>query len=133
NRNPPAHARNSAQESHKPHAGSRARAVRLQNRVDATATITVRWNTVALATGNATVRNLWARADRGSFANEYSVSVPAHEMGLLRVVGTDPPARDGYLTDQPWTYMANEQGPVERNSSNGGGGAGDGRTLTLNG
>src|SRR5437867_3434502 len=29
--------------------------------------------------------------------------------------------------------MANEQGPVERNSSNGGGGAGDGGTLTLNG
>src|SRR2546427_4441301 len=29
--------------------------------------------------------------------------------------------------------MANEQGPVERNSSNGGGGAGDGHTLTLNG
>src|SRR2546427_12619850 len=53
-------------------------------------------------------------------------------MALLRIVGTDPPARDGYLSDQPWTYMGNEQGPVERNSSNGGGGAGDGRTLTLN-
>src|SRR5207245_10717094 len=99
----------------------------------AAATITVRVNTVALAPGNATVRGLWAPADRASFANECSVSVSAHGMGLLRVVGTDPPARDGYLTDQPWTYMANEQGPVERNSSNGGGGAGDGRTLTLNG
>jgi len=124
---------NGVQVWYKPLAGSGARAVGLLNRGDAAATITVRWNTVALAPGNATVRDLWARADRGSFANEYSVSVSAHGMGLLRVVGTDPPARDGYLTDQPWTYMANEQGPVERNSSNGGGGAGDGRTLTLNG
>src|SRR5256712_1200656 len=119
---------NGVQVWYKPLAGSGARAVGLLNRGDAAAMITVRWNTVALAPGNATVRDLWARADRGSFANEYSVSVSAHGMGLLRVVGTDPPARDGYLTDQPWTYMANEQGPVERNSSNGGGGAGGRRT-----
>jgi len=118
---------------YKPLAGSGARAVGLLNRGDATATITVNWNAIHLAPGNATVRDLWARADRGSFADAYSVSVSAHGMALLRIVGTDPPARDGYLSAQPWTYMANEQGPVERNSSNGGGGTGDGRTLTLNG
>ncbi len=118
---------------YKPLAGSGARAVGLLNRGDATATITVNWNAIHLAPGNATVRDQWARADRGSFADAYSVSVSAHGMALLRIVGTDPPARDGYLSAQPWTYMANEQGPVERNSSNGGGGTGDGRTLTLNG
>ncbi|HWM51779.1 MAG TPA: PKD domain-containing protein [Thermoplasmata archaeon] len=112
---------------YKPLAGSGARAVGLLNRGDTAAIITVKWNTIALGPGNATVRDLWARADRGSFADEYSVSVSAHGMALLRVVGTDPPARNGYLSDQPWTYMANEQGPVERNSSNGG------RTLTLDG
>src|SRR5436309_14940057 len=83
--------------------------------------------------GITTVRDLGARADRGSFANQYSVSVSAHGMALLRVVGTDSPVSDGFLSDQPWTYMANEQGPVERNSSNGGGGAGAGGTLPLNG
>src|SRR2546428_12954545 len=86
--------------------------------------ITVSWDAIHLAPGNATVRDLWARADRGSFANDYSVSVSPHGIALLRVVGTDSPATDGFLSAQPWTYMANEQGPVERNSSNGGGGGG---------
>src|SRR3989441_271001 len=118
---------NGLQVWYKPLAGSGARAVGLLNRGSAAAMITVRWNTIALAPGNATVRDLWARVDRGSFADEYSVSVSAHGMALLRVVGANPRATNGYLSDQPWTYMANEQGPVERNSSNGG------RTLTLNG
>ena len=124
---------NGLQVWYKPLAGSGARAVGLLNRGSASATMTVSWNAIDLAPGIATVRDLWARADRGSFANQYSVSVSAHGMALLRVVGTDSPVSDGYLSDQPWTYMANEQGPVERNSSNGGGGAGDGGTLTLNG
>src|SRR2546428_7055117 len=91
--------------------------------------ITVSWDAIHLAPGNATVRDLWARADRGSFANDYSVSVSPHGIALLRVVGTDSPATDGFLSAQPWTYMANEQGPVERNSSNGGGGGGGGGHL----
>jgi len=124
---------NGLQVWYKPLAGSGARAVGLLNRGSASATMTVSWNAIDLAPGIATVRDLWARADRGSFANQYSVSVSAHGMALLRVVGTDSPVSDGFLSDQPWTYMANEQGPVERNSSNGGGGAGDGGTLTLNG
>ena len=124
---------NGLQVWYKPVAGSGARAVGLLNRGSASATMTVSWNAIDLAPGIATVRDLWARADRGSFANQYSVSVSAHGMALLRVVGTDSPISDGFLSDQPWTYMANEQGPVERNSSNGGGGAGDGGTLTLNG
>jgi len=124
---------NGLQVWYKPLAGSGARAVGLLNRGSASATMTVSWNAIDLAPGIATVRDLWARADRGSFANQYSVSVSAHGMALIRVVGTDSPVSDGFLSDQPWTYMANEQGPVERNSSNGGGGAGDGGTLTLNG
>ena len=124
---------NGLQVWYKPLAGNGARAVGLLNRGSASATMTVSWNAIDLAPGIATVRDLWARADRGSFANQYSVSVSAHGMALLRVVGTDSPISDGFLSDQPWTYMANEQGPVERNSSNGGGGAGDGGTLTLNG
>src|SRR2546428_8995302 len=92
---------------YKPLAGSGARAVGLLNRGDTAAIITVRWNTIALAPGNATVRDLWARVDRGSFADEYSVSVSAHGMALLRVVGANPRATNGYLSDQPWTYMAN--------------------------
>jgi hypothetical protein len=39
----------------------------------------------------------------------------------------------GYLSDQSWVSALNGWGPVERNMSNGGSAAGDGRTLTMNG
>src|SRR5256712_386812 len=123
---------NGLQVWYKPLAGSGARAVGLLNRGGAAAMITVSWDAIHLAPGNSTVRDLWARADRGSFANAYSVSVSPHGIALLRVVGTDSPATDGFLSAQPWTYMANEQGPVERNSSNGGGRAGGGGPLPPN-
>src|SRR5439155_1729555 len=57
----------------------------------------------------------------------------AHGLALLGILGTDRAAADGYLSDQPWTSMANENGPVERDMSNGGSGVGDGRALSLNG
>src|SRR3989441_428505 len=80
----------------------------------------VEWQSINLTPGTATVRDLWTRADRGSFQNNYSTIVPAHEMALLEVVGVDPVVPSGSLSGQPWTYMANEQAPVERNSSFGG-------------
>jgi hypothetical protein len=44
-----------------------------------------------------------------------------------------PPAGSTYLSDLSWTSMTNGWGPVEKDTSNGGQGAGDGRTITLNG
>lgn len=117
---------------YKPISENGGRAVGLLNRRDAAATMVVRWTSIGLAAGSATVRDLWARADRGTFVDSYIVSVPAHGLALLRVIGTDPAIEDGSLSDQPWTYMANELGPVERDSSNGGSGAGDGRSIRLN-
>src|SRR5438552_3474539 len=117
----------------KPLASSGSRAVGLLNRGRAAATIGVDWSAIGLATGSATVRDLEAQQDRGTFVDSYSVSVPAHGLALLRILGTDRAATGGYLSDQPWTYMANENGPVERDMSNGGSGAGDGRALSLNG
>ena len=112
---------------------SGGRAVGLLNRGNAAASIAVDWNSIGLSTGNASVRDLWTRVDRGTFSNQYSVSVPAHGLALLRIVGADRTIADGFASDQTWTYMANELGPVERDMSNGGQAAGDGRTLTLNG
>src|SRR5947209_4472388 len=103
------------------------------NRGTAAATITVTGSDIGLATGSATVRDLWARADRGTFTNGYSVSVPSHGLAFLRIAGSDRTAIDGFLSDLPWTYMANERGPVERDSSNGDAGAGDGQPLRLDG
>src|SRR5438093_439186 len=104
----------------KPLAASGARAVGLLNRGNAATTIKVEWQSINLTPGTATVRDLWTRADRGSFQNNYSTIVPAHEMALLEVVGVDPPVPSGSLSGQSWTYTANEQAPVERNSSFGG-------------
>jgi alpha-galactosidase len=124
---------NGQQVWYKPLSAEGDRAVGLLNRNGAAATIGVNWSAIGLAPGNATVRDLWARANRGSFTNGYSVSVPAHGLALLRILGTDSAVIDGFLSDQLWTYMANERGPVERDSSNGGRAVGDGSALTLNG
>ena len=40
---------------------------------------------------------------------------------------------DVFLSDLAWSSMSNGYGPVERDMSNGMGGAGDGRAITLNG
>jgi hypothetical protein len=89
--------------------------------------MTVDWSAIALAPGTATVRDLGALLDRGSFVDRYSVTVPAHGLALLRIMGTDVTVSDGFLSGQPWTYMANEVGPVRRDVSSGG------RALTIHG
>jgi alpha-galactosidase len=69
--------------------GSGQRAVALLNRTGATANITVNWNDIDLK-GSASVRDLWAHASRGSFANSYTASVPSHGVVMLKVSGTEP-------------------------------------------
>jgi len=109
---------------YKPVAASGARVVGLLNRSEQDATIAVRWTDIALGAGSATVRDLWARADRGAFSGTYSVAVPAHGLALLRVVGTEPPLATGSLSDRPWAYAA---GAITKNKSAGG------QALTLQG
>ena len=117
----------------KPIGGSGARAVGLLNRSAAAATISVTWSSIGLSAGTATVRDVWARLDRGTFTNSYSVSVPSHGIALLKIVGTDPTVVSGFVGDMTWTYQTNGYGPAERNQSNNGTPAGDGHVLTLNG
>jgi alpha-galactosidase len=121
-----------------------SRAVALLNRGAAAVNITVSWTEIGLMTGNATVRDLWAKVDRGTFSNSYTVNVPSHGTVMLKIVGTvaptptpspSPTPKPGvnYLSDMGWTYSANGYGPVEKNMSNGENAAGDGKTITLNG
>ncbi|MBP2629607.1 MAG: alpha-galactosidase [Firmicutes bacterium] len=63
------------------------KAVALLNRNAAAANITVNWADIGL-TGSATVRDLWAKTDRGSFSDSYTVSIPAHGTVMLKVTGT---------------------------------------------
>ena len=60
------------------------KAVALLNRNSNTRDITVRFADVGLS-GEITVRDLWAKADRGSFTGSYTMSVPSHGTGLLKL------------------------------------------------
>lgn len=107
------------------------RAVALFNRGTNAATISVDWTAIGLATGPASVRDLWARSDLGVFSNRYSAIVPAHGAQLLKIAGAAP--SPVYVSDQHFRSADNGWGPVERDQSNGETAANDGRTLTLNG
>ncbi len=65
--------------------GTNTKAVALLNRSASAANMTVNWSDIGLS-GSATVRDLWARADLGSFSGSYTVSVPSHGIVLIKVV-----------------------------------------------
>jgi alpha-galactosidase len=62
--------------------------VALFNRSSTNASIIVNWSDILLQPGNATVRDLWARTDLGTFVDAYSAVVPTHGVKLLKIVGT---------------------------------------------
>jgi alpha-galactosidase len=72
----------------KPLAGTGRRAVALLNRGDTAQQITVSFDSVALG-GTVGVRDLWARADAGTFQGSYTATVPAHGVAMLGLTGTD--------------------------------------------
>ena len=59
-------------------------AIALFNRSGSTATITAKWTDLGLGTSSAQIRDLWAHTDRGTFHGQYSASVPAHGVVVLR-------------------------------------------------
>jgi alpha-galactosidase len=61
-------------------------AVLLLNLTPAPATVSVHWSDLALLPG-ATVRDLWARKDLGSFKDGYSANIPSHGSILLKISG----------------------------------------------
>jgi alpha-galactosidase len=67
--------------------GTNIYAVALLNRGRSTANITAKWSTVGLTTSGATVRDLIAHVNRGTFTSSYTASVPSHGVVMLKVVG----------------------------------------------
>jgi alpha-galactosidase len=66
--------------------GTNTRAVALLNRGAGTASITVQWSALGLPAGAATVRDLWAAMDLGSFTGSYmAASVPSHGVVMLKI------------------------------------------------
>ena len=62
-----------------------SRAVALLNRSGAPAKITASFARLGLHVDSATVRDLWAHADRGRFGREFATEVPSHAVVMVRV------------------------------------------------
>jgi alpha-galactosidase len=62
--------------------------VALFNRSEADADISASWSEIGLPTGKAKVRDLWAHADRGVFAESFKANVPSHGVVMVRVVSS---------------------------------------------
>jgi alpha-galactosidase len=66
-----------------------SRAVVLFNRSASAANITANWSDLGLAGGSASVRDLLAHTDLGAFNNNYTATVPAHGVVMLKITGAE--------------------------------------------
>jgi alpha-galactosidase len=119
----------------KPLVGCGARGVVLFNRGEAELTTTLTWPEIWLEPGSASVRDLWQATELGPAQDQLTLSVPAHDVVALKIVGNEPPTPHGdvSLGDVHFTYATSGFGPVERNTSNGEQSAGDGKMLRISG
>jgi alpha-galactosidase len=119
----------------KPLSSCGARGVVLLNRGDVPADASVTWAALGLASGVASVRDLWSARDLEAARDQLTLTVPPHDVRAVRITGTEPPLPRGnpYLSDLPWTYAANGWGPVERDQELGDDQAFDGPPITLGG
>jgi alpha-galactosidase len=85
-------------------ANGTTKAVALLNRNGSTANITVNFSSIGLS-GTVTVRDLWAKVDRGTFSGSYTMSVPSHGTGMLKISSditpTDVPTPDPTIAPTP--------------------------------
>ncbi|WP_323121273.1 NPCBM/NEW2 domain-containing protein [Burkholderia alba] len=111
------------------------RAVALLNQTGTAANISVKWTDLGLRSGIAQVRNLWTQTDGAPAKDQFTASVPANGMVMLKVTGTENgvPAGDSPLVNATPIYTANSFGPVETNMSNGEAAKGDGTPLSIAG
>ena len=66
--------------------GTNSRAVALFNRGQGNASMTVQWSDLGIPAGAATVRDLWAHQDLGTFTGSYTANnVGAHSVVMLRI------------------------------------------------
>jgi alpha-galactosidase len=66
--------------------GTNVRAVALFNRSGSAASMSVTWSQIGLQAGAATVRDLYAQKDLGSFTDSYKAdSVPSHGIVMLKI------------------------------------------------
>lgn len=96
----------------KPLAAPGERAVLLLNRTGDPATITAHWSDLGLQDAStASVRDVWAHKDLGTFSTSFSAKVPSNDAALLIVRGTEahlteysPAAGNGAGTDREFVF-----------------------------
>ncbi|MEV0739344.1 ricin-type beta-trefoil lectin domain protein [Streptomyces sp. NPDC050549] len=84
--------------------GTGNRAVVLLNRTSSAANITVRWSDLGLTGASATVRDLWAQSNLGSYATSFTASVPAGGSVMLKVSGGTEAASTNYTATSTGKY-----------------------------
>ena len=82
------------------HAGKERAAV-LFNRSGAARTMSVSWKDLDIE-GSATVRDLWAGKDLGSFENSYSVSVPSHGAATIKITPAKSLLQETFEAEYAW-------------------------------
>lgn len=117
----------------KPLAHGGEHAVVLFNRTAAAAQISVRWREVGLVpSASATVRDLWARKDLGSYRSSYSATVPPGDAVMLTLRGIDEKATRYEAGSSANAFNGGDVAVPCRNCSGGKSVAiGGGRTLTF--
>lgn len=83
--------------------GQGNRAVVLMNRTSSAQNITVRWSDLGLTNASATVRDLWARADLGSYGTSHTTGVPAGGSVMLTVTGGTEQSASTYTGTSAFT------------------------------
>ncbi|MHB9864414.1 ricin-type beta-trefoil lectin domain protein [Streptomyces sp. YIM S03343] len=84
--------------------GTGNRAVVLLNRTSSAQNITVRWSDLGLTSASATVRDLWAQQNLGTYGTSYTTSVPAGGSVMLKISGATEAAGNGYSTSSAGHY-----------------------------
>ncbi|MEV0906879.1 RICIN domain-containing protein [Streptomyces hokutonensis] len=86
--------------------GTGNRAVVLLNRTSSAQNITVRWSDLGLTSASATVRDLWAQSNLGSYGTSYTTSVPAGGSVMLKVSGGTEAASTNYTATSTGKYTS---------------------------
>jgi len=91
----------------------------LFNPAGAPVTVDLTWAELGLQGGHATVRDLWKRADLGTFTSSYSVTVAPDASTMLLIEGEElaPPSGESSLGDVPLKFVSNTGGALQKNQN----------------
>ncbi len=84
--------------------GTNEKYVAVFNRNSSSRDVSVKFSEIGL-TGTVLVRDLWAKSDKGSFTNSFSISVPSHGSFLFKMTGEPPEPRSAFSKIEAESYI----------------------------